>query len=294
MLTKDKITIKEAVSITLPPMDAAAALSKYTKVTDDEIPLLRAALSIALIEYPDLDLDQEMSEISSLIDGSEIRIGSRDDIEVTLKSINEYLFGKLGFKGNKDDYYNPRNSLLNEVIKRKTGLPITISSIYLGIAWSIGLDLHGIGFPGHFIVGCRDKEEIRYLDPFNSGRELTEKSLQKMLDEIYQGRVILNESFLQPLSKRMILVRMLNNLRGIYLENKELLKALQVLTCICILTPDSATDIRDKGLLNYQLGNYQEALDDLTKYLQLMPEATDTDAVNATVKKLMANMKDWT
>ncbi len=278
----------------LPTMDAAAALSQYAKVTDDEIPLLRAALSIALIEYPDLDLDQEMGEISSLIDGSKIHIGSTDDIGVTLRSINEYLFDKLGFKGNKDDYYNPRNSLLNEVIKRKTGLPITISSIYLGIAWSIGLDLYGIGFPGHFIVGYRVNQVNRYLDPFNSGRELNEKSLQKILDEIYQGRVILNESFLQPLSKRMILVRMLNNLRGIYLENKELLKALQVLTCICILTPDSATDIRDKGLLNYQLGKYQEALDDLTKYLQLMPEATDTDAVNATVKKLMANMTNWT
>jgi len=294
VLTRDKITINEAVTITLPIMDAAAALSKYTKVTDDEIPLLRAALSIALIEYPDLDLDQEMGEISSLIDGSKIHIGSTDDIGVTLRSINEYLFDKLGFKGNKDDYYNPRNSLLNEVIKRKTGLPITISSIYLGIAWSIGLDLHGIGFPGHFIVGYRVNQVNRYLDPFNSGRELNEKSLQKILDEIYQGRVILNESFLQPLSKRMILVRMLNNLRGVYLENKELLKALQVLTCVCILTPDSATDIRDKGLLNYQLGNYQEALDDLTKYLQLMPEATDTDEVNATVKKLNANMKNWT
>jgi len=278
----------------LPTMDAVAALSQYTKIPDDEIPLLRAALSIALIEYPDLDLDKEMSEISSLIDGIKRRNDSIDYTGETLCSINQYLFSKLGFKGNKDDYYNPRNSLLNEVIKRKTGLPITISSIYLGIAWSIGLDLHGIGFPGHFIVGCRDKEEIRYLDPFNSGRELTEKSLQKMLDEIYQGRVILNESFLQPLSKRMILVRMLNNLRGIYLENKELLKALQVLTCICILTPDSAIDIRDKGILNYQLGNYQEALDDLTKYLHLIPEATDADAINATVKKLMANMTNWT
>ena len=103
-----------------------------------------------------------MGEISSLIDGSKIHIGSTDDIGVTLRSINEYLFDKLGFKGNKDDYYNPRNSLLHEVIKRKTGLPITISSIYLGIAWSIGLDLHGIGFPGHFIVGYRVNQETRF------------------------------------------------------------------------------------------------------------------------------------
>ena len=278
----------------LPTMDAAEDLSQYSNVPDDEIPLLRAALSIALIEYPDLDLHREMSEISSLIDGTKIRISSIDDIRETLASINEYLFGKLGFKGNKDDYYNPRNSLLNEVLKRKTGIPITISSIFLEVAWSLGLDLHGVGFPGHFIVGCRVNEEIRYLDPFNSGRELDEKDMQKILDDIYHGRVILNESFLQPLSKRMILVRMLNNLGGIYMENKELLKALQVLKCICILTPDSAPDIRDKGLLNYQLGNYQEALEDLTRYLNLMPEATDADAIDETVKKLRANVANWT
>jgi len=274
-------------------MDAVAALSQYTKVPDNEIPLLRAALSIALIEYPDLDLDKEMSEISSLIDGIKRRIDSIDDPGETLRSINQYLFGKLGFKGNKDDYYNPRNSLLNEVLKRKTGLPITISSIYLEVGWNLGLDLHGIGFPGHFIIGCRVNEGIKYLDPFNSGRELTEKSMQKILDDIYQGRLILNDSFLKPLSKRMILVRMLNNLGGIYLENKELLKSLQVLKCICILTPDSAPDVRDMGLLNYQLGNYQEALEDLTKYLNLMPDATDADAINGTVKKLRDNMANW-
>ncbi|MCH8022944.1 MAG: tetratricopeptide repeat protein [Thaumarchaeota archaeon] len=277
----------------LPTMDAVAALSQYTKVPDDEIPLLRAALSIALIEYPDLDLDKEMSEISSLIDGIKRRNDSIDDTGETLRSINQYLFGKLGFKGNKDDYYNPRNSLLNEVLKRKTGLPITISSIYLEVGWNLGLDLHGIGFPGHFIIGCRVNEGIKYLDPFNSGRELTEKSMQKILDDIYQGRLILNDSFLKPLSKRMILVRMLNNLGGIYLENRELLKSLQVLKCICILTPDSAPDVRDRGLLNYQLGNYQEALEDLTKYLNLMPDATDADAINGTVKKLRDNMTNW-
>jgi len=274
-------------------MDAVAALSQYTKVPDNEIPLLRAALSIALIEYPDLDLDKEMSKISSLIDGIKRRIDSIDDTGETLRSINQYLFSKLGFKGNKDDYYNPRNSLLNEVLKRKTGLPITISSIYLEVGWNLGLDLHGIGFPGHFIIGCRVNEGIKYLDPFNSGRELTEKSMQKILDDIYQGRLILNDSFLKPLSKRMILVRMLNNLGGIYLENKELLKSLQVLKCICILTPDSAPDVRDMGLLNYQLGNYQEALEDLTKYLNLMPDATDADAINGTVKKLRDNMTAW-
>ena len=274
-------------------MDAVAALSQYTKVPDDEIPLLRAALSIALIEYPDLDLDKEMSEISSLIDGIKRRNDSIDYTGETLCSINQYLFSKLGFKGNKDDYYNPRNSLLNEVLKRKTGLPITISSIYLEVGWNLGLDLHGIGFPGHFIIGCRVNEGIKYLDPFNSGRELTEKSMQKILDDIYQGRLILNDSFLKPLSKRMILVRMLNNLGGIYLENRELLKSLQVLKCICILTPDSAPDVRDRGLLNYQLGNYQEALEDLTKYLNLMPDATDADAINGTVKKLRDNMTNW-
>ncbi len=293
MVLIKKITIKEATSRMLPTMDAVAALSQYTKVPDDEIPLLRAALSIALIEYPDLDLDKEMSEISSLIDGIKRRNDSIDYTGETLCSINQYLFSKLGFKGNKDDYYNPRNSLLNEVLKRKTGLPITISSIYLEVGWNLGLDLHGIGFPGHFIIGCRVNEGIKYLDPFNSGRELTEKSMQKILDDIYQGRLILNDSFLKPLSKRMILVRMLNNLGGIYLENKELLKSLQVLKCICILTPDSAPDVRDRGLLNYQLGNYQEALEDLTKYLNLMPDATDADAINGTVKKLRDNMTNW-
>lgn len=267
-------------------MEARSVIANIAGLSDDEIPLFKTALGIALIEFPNLSLEEYEAKLAAIVEGARSRAEKAGSVKEKIMLLNKYLFEELGFKGNSEDYYNPSNSLLNQVIDRRTGIPITISVIYLESAWSLRIDAYGIGFPGHFIIGYNTGKEIYYIDPFNGGKHLDRKGMQRILDRIHDGRLLFEDSFLKPVSRRMILVRMLNNLRLIYLENKDLSKALQVLECICLLTPDSATEIRDKGVLNYQLQNYQEAAEDLSHYLTLSPHASDTLLIRQTLQHI--------
>lgn len=275
-------------------VQAHQAISKYSRLTDEEIPLLEVALMIALIEYPKLNVRAEYDKIDQIVAGAAGRVRlARDGEDDAIKSINSYLFTELGFRGDNDDYYNPRNSLLNNVVERRRGIPITLSAIYLEVAWTVGVDAFGVGFPGHFIVGFHSQyRENRYLDPFNDGRELDRGSMQEILDRIYGGRMAFDESFLRPTTKRMILVRMLNNLRSTYLQDTgDLGKALEVLNCICVLTPDSSPEVRDRGLLNFHLQKYEAAIRDLLYYLKIAPHAADADSIRVVVEQIQSTIE---
>jgi len=272
-------------------MDTLSVLSDYAPLLDAEIPLFRAALGIALIEYPNMDWEKELRKVEALVRKASDRVASARSEEEAILLVNAYFFGDLGFRGNSDDYYNPRNSLLNEVLERRSGIPISISVIYLEVARGVGLNAFGVGFPGHFLVGYRLFGKCLYVDPFDAGRFLSRDDMQQILDRIYLGKVVFDESFLQPTNNRNILLRMLNNLKAIYLENRDHRKALEVLRCICAIDPRSAPDLRDRGLVSYQLGKYEDAVHDLSRYLAVSGDPPDGTAVREVLKRLSSLLK---
>lgn len=261
---------------------------------ETEINLGRAALAIAAADYPNLDIDNYLLRISELAVSTAARLGADADVYRSIASLNYVLFHEQGFRGNREEYFDPRNSFLNEVLDRKTGIPISLSVLYMEVGQKIGLALQGIGFPGHFLVKVLgDREEI-IIDPFNQGEILSQESLEEMLSKLYSGKIAFDPALLQPISKKQILRRMLNNLKLIYSRQRDWIKGLSVVDRLLVLDPGSAEDIRDRGLIYLQLECFKQALEDLESYLRLAPQAEDRPAVRAQVavlKRQVAQMQ---
>ena len=242
---------------------------------ETEIDLGRAALAIAASDYPNLDIDAYLSRIDGLAGAAEARLAPDADVYRSITALNYVLFKEHGFRGNREHYFDPKNSFLNEVLERKTGIPISLSVLYIEVARRIGLSLQGIGFPGHFLIKyLGDNEEI-VLDPFNQGEILSRRSLETMLYRLYGGNIVFEPHLLESISKKQILRRMLNNLKLIYLRKNELIKALSVVERLMVLDPACGEDIRDRGLIYLQLECFKQALEDLEAYLRVAPHAED-------------------
>lgn len=253
---------------------------------ETEIDLGRAALTIAATDYPNLDIDAYLSRIDGLASAAEARLGGDADVYRSIAALNYVFFKEHGFRGNREQYFDPKNSFLNEVLDRKTGIPISLSVLYIEVARRIGLSLQGIGFPGHFLVKyLGDNEEI-VVDPFNQGKILSRSSLEAMLDRLYGGKIAFEPQLLESIGKKQILRRMLNNLKMIYLRKNELLKGLSIVERLMVLDPASGEDIRDRGLIYLQLECFKQALEDLERYLRLAPHAEDAPAIRKQITGL--------
>jgi regulator of sirC expression with transglutaminase-like and TPR domain len=253
---------------------------------EDEIDLGRAAVAIATQEYPELKIDDCLSQLDALGQAVELRIGDEKNPYRIIAALNTVLFKELGFQGNRSEYYDPKNSFLNDVITRKKGIPISLSVIYMEVARRVGLSLAGVGFPGHFLVKYEDDAVEILIDVFNGGEIRAREDLERMLQQLYRGQVSYQAGFVATLSKRDILRRMLNNLKWIYLERGEPLKSLSVLDQLVILDPRAASEIRDRGLLYITLERYAQALEDLESYLRLAPAANDVEMVKAHIESV--------
>lgn len=260
--------------------------SHAVKCQDNEIDLGRAALVIAQMEYPDLEVEPYLKRMDRLATVIKDLVGDEDSVFRLLACINIVLFKQEGFQGNRSNYYDPKNSFLNDLIDRKMGIPITLSVLYQEVARRAGLTLHGVGFPGHFLLKHIDHEEEIIIDPFNGGEVRSDAELQSLLDEIYPGKAVLKFEFLSPVSKRQILKRMLINLRGIYLHQGDFLRCLSVEERLVILEPNPVREYRDRGLLHLRLKNFPQALEDLETYLRLASDAKDVDEIREQVSSL--------
>jgi len=260
--------------------------SHAVKCQDNEIDLGRAALVIAQMEYPDLEVEPYLKRMDRLATVIKDLVGDEDSVFRLLACINIVLFKQEGFQGNRSNYYDPKNSFLNDLIDRKMGIPITLSVLYQEVARRAGLTLHGVGFPGHFLLKHIDHEEEIIIDPFNGGEVRSDAELQSLLDEIYPGKAVLKFEFLSPVSKRQILKRMLINLRGIYLHQGDFLRCLSVEERLVILEPNPVREYRDRGLLHLRLKNFPQALEDLETYLRLASDANDADEIREQVSSL--------
>ena len=253
---------------------------------ETKIDLGKAALTIAASDYPNLDIDAYLSRIDALATTAAARLGSDVDVYRSIAALNFVLFQEHGFRGNREDYFDPRNSFLNEVLDRRTGIPISLSVLYIEVAQRVGLSLEGVGFPGHFLVKyVVDHEEI-VLDPFNQGEVLSQKSLETMLYRLYGGKIAFDPDLLEPISKKQILRRMLNNLKLIYLKQNDLIKGLSIVDRLMVLDPASGEDIRDRGLIYLKLECFKQALEDLKNYLRIAPHAEDAQAIKRQVTAL--------
>jgi regulator of sirC expression with transglutaminase-like and TPR domain len=252
---------------------------------DERINLAEAALLIAAEEYPRLDVAIYLDKLDRIADIARDRIALAVDASDFISAINATLFEDYGFHGNRDNYYDPRNSFLNEVIDRRVGIPITLSVLYIEVARRIGFAVEGVGLPGHFIVRHQAAEEIIYIDPFNGGRVLGEMGCAEMVAETSGGRRALEPEHLKPVSKKQILTRMLSNLLGIYARNDHR-RALGIIERILVLQPDSPAHVRDYGLLLALVGQPAQALAALERYLKMAPAAADAELVREQIKTI--------
>jgi regulator of sirC expression with transglutaminase-like and TPR domain len=255
--------------------DLVSALMEASNAPDSS--LARATLLIARIEYPRLDPEPYVARLDAM--GEAARRAIERHIEATgdtsplagIKALNDYLFEELQFVGNRDHYEDPRNSCLNEVLDRRTGIPITLSVVYMEVARRAGLQVDGINFPGHFLVRCPETGTAPYLiiDPFHAGALLSEHKCRLLLQKHVGSEVAFSKSLLAPATRLQIIVRMLLNLKRIYVHMRSFPQARDVTELLLAITPSALSELRDRGLLAYHLNDVTAALRDLQAYLRL-------------------------
>ena len=242
-----------------------------------------AALEVAMIEYPEITPDPFVEILDSYAVELSERLSSHADAEEFIDVAGSYMFDELGFTGNQEDYYNPRNSCLNEVVTARIGNPIALSVVYMEIARRLARPVHGIALPGHFFVKYEDGDFRAYIDVFHGGRIVNERECFDLASSIVSVPVN-DPTYLAPVENRQIVVRMLNNLRAIYLRNREYTKAFEVLSLLLEATPNSGDCYLQRGVVNIELRRFNEAKIDLQKYLILEPMALDRSAVEQQIR----------
>ncbi len=237
------------------------------------------ALVVARIEYPRLDpapylaqLDEMGAEVAARLARSGDRVSPLDRLGI----LNAYLFGELGFSGNRERYDDPRNSFLNQVLERRTGIPLSLAIVYIEVARRAGVRVEGVSFPGHFLLraplgrGGGARQSVAILDPFHRGAVLTEHDCRRLLREHVGEEAVFDRRLLAPATKLQILARMLVNLKRTYVRYRSFPQAYAVTELLLALDPSAATELRDRGLLAYHLNDYAAALRDLEAYLRLI------------------------
>lgn len=269
---------------------AAQEWQRIVQMRDEDVSLAEGALWIAAEEYPDLVVDEHLARLHDM--AACLRGRLRADVATAekLMALNHYMFDELGFSGNTDDYYDPRNSFLNEVLERKLGIPITLGVVYIEIGRRIGIGLQGVSFPGHFLVKCALRDGVVVLDPYSRGVSLGMDELQQRLRAAGSASDV-DEAILAHLlsaaSNKEVLARMLRNLKGVYVRQGDWLRALSSSERLIALKPDDAgEEYRDRGGIYLKLECFRAALGDFGTYLKQCPGAADAETVRAQVSEL--------
>lgn len=257
-------------------------------ISQPSLELAAAALCPAQEIYPDLDpaaIYQQLDDIA---------IAIRPSISTyplkTLQAINHYLYGELGFAGNQIDYYDPDNSYLNRVLERRLGIPITLAVTYLEVSQRLDFPMVGVGMPGHFLVRPTVENMEVYIDPFNQGEVLFMPDCQAIFYQLYGANAAWDSDYLAPITAKALLARLLNNLKLIYLNRRDLAHTLIILDYLLLLLPSEPSNSRDRGLVHYQLQNLMAARTDLETYLTHRPDAPDRDQISQLLDNITDNL----
>jgi regulator of sirC expression with transglutaminase-like and TPR domain len=275
------------------PLDA---FEKVLACDDVRIDLAHACLLIAQDAYPDLLVERYLGDIERMALRLRGRMPQTSAPEERVAALNQFLFEDLGFRGNTEAYYDPRNSYLNDVMDRKVGIPISLSVLYMAVGRRVGLPLEGVSFPGHFLVRLRMRAGVLVLDPFAAGAPQSEADLRERLQRVIPAGVTDDvpvsalplDQFLEAATNRQILARMLRNLKAIYRETDKPERMLEVLNRMLLVVPDAAAELRERGIVYQRLECYRAALKDLSDYVQRAPDAPDLDDVRVRLMEVSA------
>jgi regulator of sirC expression with transglutaminase-like and TPR domain len=269
--------------------DCNLAFAKAISTPEDRIDIAYAALLYASEVYPEIDINSYLCQLDDMATAVHPLLVKQHPVA----ALKHFLFGELGFRGNVDDYFDPRNSYLNQVLDRRLGVPITLSVVYLELARRLDVPVVGIGLPGHFILRYDGDKEPLYLDPYNGGVTMSISDCRRLMDDISNGHLPFRSAFLSPVGPRQILSRMLRNLKGIYVARSEFESALAVVEKLILLNPDAAEEVRDLGLLHYYSGHKLKAIGCLERYLKFAPEAEDMEAVQHNLRAIIEKVARW-
>jgi len=264
-------------------------LKRILDAPESEADLAEAALLLAQEEYPQLDVQAYLRRLDEMARAVRDTLPANAPAAEIILALNRYLFQEEGFDGDAANFYDPRNSFINQVLERKIGIPITLSIIYIEIGQRLGLPLQGVSFPGHFLVKLSVESGEIVLDPFSGGVSLGRDELEQQLAQTQgdkESAKIPLEEWLVTATKKDILVRMLRNLKVIYAHADQLEKTLSVINRILLIAPELAEEVRDRGMVYRQLECFRAALTDLQTYLQMEPESEDRDEMRDHVIEL--------
>ena len=258
--------------------EVAAELQKAMNASGDD--LAPAALAIARVEYPSLDPKPYLARLDRM--GLEARARARQPGTDPIRAFNEYLYDEQGFVGNRERYDDPRNSFINEVLDRRTGIPISLAVIYLEVADRAGLHVDGVNFPGHFLLRVREgygdpRSEVAIIDPFHGGARLSEYDCRQLLRQHVGDEAAFDTSLLAPATRHDIIVRILVNLKRLYVRMRSFPQARFVSTLLLGIDPSAISELRDRGLLAYHLQDFAAALRDLEEYLRRAPKLPELE-----------------
>lgn len=271
------------------PVRAARQLfTDEVRRPEPEIDLARAGLLVAKEEYPQLPVDRYLGWLDQLAEEVKDRLDDESAPLVVLQGVLHTLFQRQGLRGNREAYYDPRNSFLNDVLDRRLGIPLSLGIVLLEVGWRLDLPLEGVDFPHHFLVRFRGDAVELLVDPFDGGTLRFQDEAQELLDRVYGGMVRLRDEFLVTATRRAMLVRMLRNLKGLYMKAHDTRRALAAVERILLLRPDLPGERRAGGMLLARLGRADEAVEHLRAYLEAAPGATDGDRIRNLVRRLDA------
>lgn len=271
-------------------LQAFAALV-HGGIEDERIDLLQAALTFARIEYPQLDPAPYLRQIEIFAHRVTGKIDDPGDPAQCIAALNHVLFDEEMFRGNTADYYNPRNSFINDVLDRRLGIPITLALLYMEVARRAGFQLFGVGMPGHFLLKHYDIDgRSFFIDAFERGSVLSEDDCKRKIESIHEGQITLRPEFLLIVTRRQMLTRMLNNLRAIYFSRRDFRRALHVVDLILVIYPRSPEDVKQRAALRYNLNDYRGALNDFEEYVKMAPDASDAEEIRQTALGLRRSM----
>lgn len=268
-------------------------LRVLAQIPGNQLPLAEGALLIAAEEYPGIHIPHYLSALDRLADEARLRVSSGVDPAMAIAALCEFLFKEAGFRGDRRHYGDPKYSYLNEVLDGREGIPITLAVVHLEVGWRLHLPMFGVGMPAHFLVGCETRGEPLYVDACN-GTVLTAAGCERLFREVVGASAPFRREYLAPTPTRYVLVRILRNLKGIFLQQEDLERTAAAAERILLLTPDLAEDVRDLGLIRYRQGELVEARRLFDQYLQSVPrDAGDRPVIEQyllQVRELLARL----
>lgn len=270
----------------LPTRSARQLFSDEIAKPDQDLDLARAALFVAREEYPQLPIDVYLARLDQIAEEVRGRLDNENAPIIVLQEMLNTVYDGRGFKGNRDAYYDPRNSFLNDVLDRRLGIPLTLGIVLLEVGWRLGLPLEGVNFPHHFLIRFNGDALRLLVDPYDGGELSFEDESQAILDRVYGGMVRIQDSFLKVAGKREMLVRLLTNLKGLYLNARDDDRAIAAVERILLMRPEAVVEHRTLGLLLSRTERKAEAAEHLRRYLDSDPGTADAIRIKGFLERI--------